>query len=66
MATRSDSCGKYSPLKKRPAIPPEEFFKQKGGYNIKSAYLKPRELAVLCYAHFDGRSNLKQKTNREP
>lgn len=49
--------GCYSPLKKRPAMPPSEFFKRYRNHRqAKSQNLKPKELAVLCYGHFDGRS----------
>ena len=46
--------GCYSPLKKRPNVPPSEFFKKNDSMNdVKQ--LKPRDLAQLCYGHFDGR-----------
>ena len=47
--------GCYAPLKKRPGIPPAQFF----GQNRKQTKsMRPSELAHLCYSNLDGRSQI--------
>ena len=61
MSQVSAARGCYSPLKKRPELPPSVFFK-----NSKSKIqLKHKEIVLLNYANLDGRSRLKPQV-REP
>lgn len=61
---KSQGFGCYSPLKKRPGVPPSEFFRTSHSSRNKSQTelsLKPKMLAALCYGHYDGRSNIDVK-----
>ena len=63
MSNVTAARGCYSPLKKRPSLPPSEFFKE----SKAKISMKPKDLAVMNYAHFDGRSNLASNPQvREP
>ena len=66
MAEKAGSrLGVYQPLKKMPKDPPHEFFSRtRNARHVKS--MRPSELAVLCYAHYDGRSQIKQSKVRKP
>lgn len=66
MSNKVSGFGCYSPLKKRPGMPPSEFFKvhdnsSRNNKRVAAKSMKPKELAMLCYGHFDGRSNLAMK-----
>ena len=60
--------GCYSPLPKRPEVPPQEYFKKHEGSQARNSVqkMRPRELAALCYSHYDGRSQLSHSVNKEP
>lgn len=65
MSQKTICVGRYSPLKRRPGVPPSEFFKETRNPVTKS--MKPKELAAINYAYLDGRSNSQMKPqNREP
>ena len=66
MTDKGSRFGCYSPLKKRPDVPPAEFFKRHTRNRRQTKSMRPSELAVLCYAHFDGRSSLNQQSEKEP
>lgn len=66
--TESKGFGCYSPLRKRPAMPPSEFFRRYRRNDQQSKSMKPKDLAELCYGHYDGtnRSQMKKKSDRDP